>query len=194
MEANVATSFGSPHTHVSATTTGGIFPPNPPSPFCNLVVLIPSTSGNGLIASLATNNAPFMQSVMGPPFSYGMPEFDSNSILTYSTLQNMGLGEGNSKYLVQGSTRGISVPFNVIPYGGVHIPPPPPSLSGAFQQPIGLNANYSLFGVGILGPYSYTTPVGSMSFSLFDTFGNNTFSSVVILARENPGFGQQNPM
>jgi hypothetical protein len=31
MEANFATSSGIPHTLVSATTTGGILPPNPPS-------------------------------------------------------------------------------------------------------------------------------------------------------------------
>jgi hypothetical protein len=84
---------------------------------------------------------PFMQSVMGPPFSYGMPAFDSNSVVTYSTLQNMGMGEGSSNYPMQGSTRGNSVPFNAIPYDGDHIPPPPPSLGGSFQQPIELNAN-----------------------------------------------------
>jgi hypothetical protein len=90
--------------------------------------------------------------------------------------------------------RGTSVPFNAIPYGGGHIPPLSPSLGGAFQQPIGLNANYNLFGAGSLGPSSYTTSVGSMSFSLFDVFGNNAFSSAVVSAGGNPGFGQQNPV
>jgi hypothetical protein len=33
-----------------------------------------------------------------------------------------------------------------------------------------------------------------MSFSLFDTFGNNAFSSAVVSAGGNPGFGQQNPV
>jgi hypothetical protein len=33
-----------------------------------------------------------------------------------------------------------------------------------------------------------------MSFSLFDMFGNNAFSSVVISTRGNLGFGQQNPV
>jgi hypothetical protein len=106
----------------------------------------------------------------------------------------MGLGVGSSNAPVQGSTGGTSVPFNAIPYGGGHIPPPSPSLGGAFQQPIGPNANYNLFGAGSLGPSSYTTPVGSMSFSLFDAFGNNAFSSAVVSAGGNPGFGQQNPV
>jgi hypothetical protein len=126
MEENVATSSGSPHTPILATTTGGIFPPNPPSPVQTTVVSTPSTSGSGLIPSSVVTTAPFTQSVMGPPFSYGMPDFDSNSVLTYSTLQTMGLGAGSSKSPVQGSIGGTSVPFNAIPYGGGHIPPPSP--------------------------------------------------------------------
>jgi hypothetical protein len=192
MEENVATSSGSPHTLVSTTTAGGILPPLPPSPVCTTVVLIPSTLGSGTILSSATTIAPFTQSVMGPPFSYGILSFDSNSILTYSTLHTMGLGVGSSNDPMQGSIEGTSVPFNAIPYGGGHIPPLSPSLGGDFQQPIGLNANYNLFGAGSLGPSSYTTSVGSMSFSLFDTFGNNSFSSAVVSAGGNPGFKQHN--
>jgi hypothetical protein len=63
----------------------------------------------------------------------------------------MGLGAGSSNDPMQGSTEGTSVPFNVIPYGGDHIPPLSPSLGGDFQQPIRLNANYNLFGAGSLG-------------------------------------------
>jgi hypothetical protein len=117
-----------------------------------------------------------------------MPDFDSNSVLTYSTLQTMGLGAGSSNSPMQGSTGGTSVPFNAIPYGGGHIPPSSPSLGGAFQQPIGPNANYNLFGAGSLGPLSYTTSVGSMSFSLFDAFGNNNFSSSCRLGWGQPQF------
>jgi hypothetical protein len=36
--------------------------------------------------------------------------------------------------------------------------------------------------------------VGSTPFSLFDVFGNNTFSSAFISAGGNPSYGQQNPM
>jgi hypothetical protein len=194
MEANVATSSGSPHTPVTTTTSGGILPPLPPSPVRTTVVSTPSTSGSGLIPLSASTTAPFTQSATGPPFSYGMPDFDSNLVLTYSTLQTMGLGVGSSNAPMQGSTGGTSVPFNAIPYGGGHIPPPSPSLGGAFQQPIGPNANYSLFGGGSLGPSSYTMSVGSMSFSLFDAFGNNAFSSAVVSAGGNPSFGQQNPV
>jgi hypothetical protein len=173
------------------TTTGGILSPNPPSPVWTIVVLTPSTLGSGSIPSSAATTAPFTQSAMGPPFSYGMPDFDSNSFLTYSTLQTMGMGVGSSNYPMQGSTKGTSVPFNSIPYGGGHIPPPSPLIGGAFQQPIGPNANYNLFGAGSLGPSSYTTRVGSMSFSLFDVFGNNTFSSTAISTGGNPGFGNK---
>jgi hypothetical protein len=129
---------------------------------------------------------------MGPPFSYGMLGFDSNSVLTYSTLQTMGLGEGSSNYPMQGSTGGTSIPFNAIPYDGGHIPPLSPSLDGAFQQPIRPNSNYKLFGAGSLGPSSYTMSVGSMPFSLFDAFGNNLFSSATVSTGGKPSFGQQN--
>jgi hypothetical protein len=117
-----------------------------------------------------------------------------NFVLTYSTLQTMGLGAGSSNAPLQGSIGGTSTSYNVIPYGGGHIPPLSPSLSGAFQPPIGVSANYNLFGAGSLGPSSYTMSVGSMSFSLFSAFGNNSFSSAVVSAGGNPGFGQQNPV
>jgi hypothetical protein len=104
----------------------------------------------------------------------------------------MGLGARSSNDPVQGSTEGTLVPFSAIPYGVGHIPPLSPSLGGDFQKPIGLNDNYNLFGEGSLGPSSYTMSVGSMSFSLFDTFGNNSFSSAVVSAGGNPRFRQQN--
>jgi hypothetical protein len=114
------------------TTVGGILPPLPPFPVRTIVVLTPSTLGNGLIPLLSSPTVLFTQSATSPPFSYGIPEFDSNSVLTYSTLHTMGMGVGISNTLVQGSNGGSSVPFNAIPYGGVHIPPPSPSLNGAF--------------------------------------------------------------
>jgi hypothetical protein len=104
----------------------------------------------------------------------------------------MGLGEGSSKTPLQGSMGGTSSPYNAIPYGGGNIPPSSPSLDGAPQQLVGSNMNYSLFKVGIQGPSSYTTSVGSISFSLFNVFGNNSFSSVVVSIRGIRGFGQQN--
>jgi len=103
----------------------------------------------------------------------------------------MGLGTWSSKALIQGSVKGTTVPFNDIPYGGGHIPPPSPLLDGVFQQPIGPNDNYSLFGGGILRPSSYTMSVGSMSLHV-DAFGSNVFSSSIVLAGGNPSFGQQN--
>jgi hypothetical protein len=150
MKENVVTSSRSPHTIIMATTAEGMLPPLPPSSVWTIVVLTASTSGSVLILSSMMTTAPFNQSVMGPTFSYGIPDFDSNSFITYSTLHTMGLGEGNSNTLMQGSTRDASIPFNVITYGGGHIPPPSPSLSSSFQQPVRLNANYILFGEGSL--------------------------------------------
>jgi hypothetical protein len=192
MEANVATSSESPHTPLMAVTKGGIPPPNPPSSVRTTVVLTSSTLGSGLISSSAMTTSLFTQSVAEPPFSYGILGFDTNFILTYSTLQTMGLGEGSSNSPLQGSIGCTSSSYNTIHYGGSHIPPLSPSLSNAFHPPIRLNMNYNLFGAGILGPSSYTILVGSMSFSLFDIFGNNAFSSAFVSAGGNLGFGQQN--
>jgi hypothetical protein len=153
-----------------------------------------STLGSGLIPSMATTTAPFTQSETGPPFSYGMPGFDTNSVLTYSTLQTLGVGAGSLNTPLQGSMGGTSTPYSTIPYGGGHIPPSSLSLGGAPQQPIGPNMNYNLFRAGSIAPSSYTTLVVSMSFSLFGAFGNNVFSSAVVSAGGNPGFGQWNPV
>jgi hypothetical protein len=90
---------------------------------------------------MAAITAPFTQSAMGPPFSYGMPNFDTNSVLTYSTLQTLGLGAGSSNAPLQGSMGGTSSPYNAFPYGGGHIPPSSPSLGGASQQPAWPNMN-----------------------------------------------------
>jgi hypothetical protein len=116
-----------------------------------------STSGSGLIPSMAVITAPFTQSATGPPFSYKMPGFDTNSVLSYSTLQTMGLGAGSSNAPLQGSMGGTSAPYNAFPYGGGHIPPSSPSLGGAPQQPVWPNMNYSLFGAGSQGLSSNTT-------------------------------------
>jgi hypothetical protein len=156
------------------------------------MVSTPSTSGNGPIPLSTSTTAPFTQSAMSHPFSYGIPRFDINSFLTYSTLQTMGLEEGSSNSPKQVSTGGTYFSFNVNPYGGDHIPPPSPSLDCDFQSPIMPNTNYRLFGGDILGTSSYTTLVGSMSFSLFGVFGNNVFSSTALSAGGNSIFGQQN--
>jgi hypothetical protein len=87
---------------------------------------------------------------------------------------------------------GTSALYNAFPYNGGHIHPSSPLLGGAPQQLISPNMNYNLFEAGIQGPHSYTTSLGSMSFSLFSAFGNNSFLSAVISAGGNPGFGPQN--
>jgi hypothetical protein len=133
MEANATTSIGSPHTPSTTVTTGGVSPPNLPSQVQATMVSTTSTSGSGPIPSMAMITAPFMQSATGPPFSYGMPKFDTNLVLSYSTLQIMGLGAGRSNAPLQGSMGGASSPYNSFPYGGGHIPLSSPSLGGASQ-------------------------------------------------------------
>jgi hypothetical protein len=113
MEANTTTSSGSPHTPSMASTTGGIPPPNPPSSVRTTMVSLASTSGSGLIPSMVAITALFTQSATGPPFSYEMPGFDTNFVLSYSTLQTMGLGVGSSNAPLQGSMGGTSTPYNL---------------------------------------------------------------------------------
>jgi hypothetical protein len=121
-----------------------------------------------------------------------MSGFGTSTMLSYSTLHNLGLGAGSSNAPLQGSMGGTSSPYNAFPYRGGHIPPSSPSLSGAHQHPAGPNVNYSSFGAGSQGLPSYSMSVGSTPFSLFDTFGNNSFSSAAISVGANPGYGQQN--
>jgi hypothetical protein len=124
-------------------------------------------------------------------------------ILTASTLHSdrlyiapstSGLGAGSSNAPLQGHMGGTSAPFNAFPYGGGHIPPSSPSLSGTHQPSVGPPAHHSLFGAGSQGPPSHNMPVGSTSFSLFGVFGNNAFSSTAFPTGGNPDFRQPIPM
>jgi hypothetical protein len=150
-----------------------------------------STSGNGMILYMVAITALFTQSVIGHPFSYGMPGFGTSTILSHSTLQTLGLEAGSSNAPLQGSMRGTSTPYNSFPYGGGHIPPSSPSLGSAHQHSTGLNVNYSSFGEFSQGLPNYSMLVGSKSFSLFDVFGNNAFSSAAISVGGNLGYGKQ---
>jgi hypothetical protein len=123
-----------------------------------------------------------------------MPGFDTNFVLSYSTLQTSDLGVGNSNDPLQGFMGGTLASYNAFSYGVDHIPPSSPSLDGAHQHPDGLNVNFSSFGEGSQGLPSYSMSIGSTSFSLFNVFGSNAFSSAAISTKGNPGYGQQNPM
>jgi hypothetical protein len=154
----------------------------------------PTTLHSGLIPSLATATTPFTPSATGPPFSYGMPSSGTSPVLSYSTLQTSGLGAGSSSTPLQGHMGGTPSPFNDFPYGGGHIPPSSPSLSGSHQQSVGKPTHHSLFGVGSQGPPSHSILVGSKLFSLIGMFGNNAFSSTAFSTGGNPSFGQSIPM
>jgi hypothetical protein len=161
-------------------------PPPPPPPIRTTINQTPTTSGSGTVPTMTMTIVPSIQNMSGTPFSYKMSGFDSSSTLTYSTLQTVGLGEGSSSAPLQGSFMGTTAPFNAIPYGGGHIPPPSPSLGGAFQQPFKINTSSILFSGGSHGPHSYMTLVGSMPFSLFGAFRNNNFSSSAFSSGGNP--------
>jgi hypothetical protein len=105
-----------------------------------------------------------------------MPGFGTSTVLSYSTLQTLGLGAGSSN----------ATPYNTFPYGGGHIPPLSPSLDGDHQHSTWPNTNYSLFGAGSQGLPSYNIPFGSTSFSLFDTFGNDAFLSATVSTEGQP--------
>lgn len=96
MEENPATSTRSPHTPILVVAGGGVVPHPPPSLVNTTIVQSPTTLGNGSIPSMTLTTVPSIQNASGAPFSYGMPSFESNSVITYSNLQVLGMGEGSS--------------------------------------------------------------------------------------------------
>ena len=82
-----------------------------------------TNSHSGLIPSLAAATTPFTPGATGPLFSNGMPSSVTSPVLSYSTLQTLGLGVGSSSAPLQGHIGGTLIPFNAFPYGGGHIPP-----------------------------------------------------------------------
>jgi hypothetical protein len=193
METNVVTPSGNSSIPTMVVTTGEFSPPNPPPSVGSTMVSTASASHSGLIPYLVAATTPFTPSVIGPPFSYGMPSSGTSPVLSYSTLQTLGLGVVSSSAPLQGHMGGTPAPFNAFPYGGGHIPPSP-SLNGSHQQSVGQPTHHSLFGAGSQGPPSHNMPVGSTPFSWAETFGKNSFSSVTFSTGSNPSFGQSIPM
>jgi hypothetical protein len=192
METNVVTPSGNSSIPITVATTGESSP-NLPSSVRATMVSAATTSHSGPNPSMAAATTPFTPSATGPPFSYGMPSSGTSPVLTYSTLQTLGLGAGSSSAPLQGHLGGTPVPFNAFPYAGGHIPPSSPSLGGPHQQSVGQPTHNSLFGAGSQGPPSHSMPVGSTPFSWNGTFGNNTFSSATFPTGGNPIFGQSTP-
>jgi hypothetical protein len=85
METNAVTPSGNSLIPTTVVTTGEFPPPNPPSSVRATMVSTTSTSHNGPIPSLAMATTPFTPSVIGPPFSYGMPSSGTSLVLSYST-------------------------------------------------------------------------------------------------------------
>jgi hypothetical protein len=193
-ETTVVTPYGNSSIPTMVVTTGEISSPNPPSSIRATMVSTATTSHSGPISSLVTTTTPFTPSATNPPFSDGMPSSGTSPVLSYSTLQTLGLGAGSSRAPLQGHMGSTPTPFNAFPYGGGHILPSPPSLGGSHQQSVGQPTHNSLFGVGSQGPPSHSMPVGLTPFSLNETFGNNTFSSAIFSTGGNPIFGQSTPM
>jgi hypothetical protein len=149
METNDVTPSGNSSIPTMVVPTGEFSPPNPPSSVQATTVSTTSTSHSGPISSLAVVTTPFTSSTIGPPFSYGMPSLSTSPVLSYSTLQTLGLGAGSSSAPLQGHIGGTPTPFNAFPYGGGHIPPSSPSLGGSHQQSVGQPIYHSLFGAGV---------------------------------------------
>ena len=124
-----------------------------------------TTSHSGPDQSMGVATTPFTPSATGPPFSYGMPSSSTSLVLTYSTLQTLGLGAGSSNTPLQGQLGGIHVPFNAFPYAGGHISPSSPSLGGLHQQSAGQPTHTSLFGAGSQGTPTHSMSVGLTPFS-----------------------------
>jgi hypothetical protein len=133
---------------------------------------------------------PFTPSATGPPFSYGMPSSGTSLVLSYSTLQTLGLGVGSSNTPLQGHMGDTPSPFNAFPYGGGHTPHSSPSLGGSHQQTVRQPAHHSLPRAGSQGPPLHNMPVGLTQFFLFGEFGNNAFSSATFPTGGNPSFKQ----
>jgi hypothetical protein len=144
----------------TVVTTRDLSSPNLSSSVRATMVSTATTLYSGPNLSLAVATTPFTPSATGPPFSYGMPSSGTSPILSYSTLQTLGLGAGSSSAPLQGHMGGTPIPFNAFPYGGGHIPPSSPSLGGSHQQSVGQPTHNSLFGAGSQGPPSHNMPVG----------------------------------
>jgi hypothetical protein len=132
METNLVTSSENSSIPTTVATTGEAYP-NLTSSVRATMVSAATTSHSGPIPYIMVAKTPFTPSAIGSPFSYGMPSLGTSPALTYSTLQNLGLGAGSSNAPLQGQLGVIPIPFNDFPYAGGHISPPSPSLGGLHQ-------------------------------------------------------------
>jgi hypothetical protein len=130
METNVVTPSGNSSIPTMVVTTGELSYPNPPSLVQSTMGSTATTLHSGMIPSFAVATTPFTPSAEGPSFSYKMPSLGTSLVLSYSTLQTLGGGVGNSSAPLQGHMGGTPAPFNTFPYRGGHTPPSSPSLGG----------------------------------------------------------------
>jgi hypothetical protein len=187
------TSSGNSSIPITIVTTGEASPNLPLSVVQATTVSVATTSHSGPTPSMAETTPLYTLSATGAPFSYGMPSSGTSAVLTSSTLQTLGLGEGSSNTPLQGQLEDIPVPFNAFPYAGGHIPPSSPSLGGSHQQSAGQPTHTSPFGAGSQGTPAQTQSVGLSPFIWNRTFGNNTFTSAAFPSGGTPVFGQFTP-
>jgi hypothetical protein len=187
------TSSGNSSIPITVTTTGEASSNLALSAVRATMVSAVATSHSGPTPSIAAPTPPYIPSVTGASFSYGMPSSGTSPVLTSSTLQTLGLVAGSSNAPLQGQLGGILVPFNAFPYIGGHIPPSSPSLSGLHQQSAGKPAQTSPLGAGSQGTPAQTLPVGSSPFIWNGMVGNNTFASTAFPSGGTPIFGQSTP-
>jgi hypothetical protein len=106
IETNVVTPSGNSSIPTMVVTTGEPSSPNLLSLVRATMVLTVTTSHSGPNPSLAGATTPFTHSAIDPPFSYNMPSLGTSPILSYSTLQTLGLGVGSSNAPLQGHIGG----------------------------------------------------------------------------------------
>jgi hypothetical protein len=113
MEKNATNSSRNYHIPSTSFISGGVPPPTQLSSVRTTMVSTTSTSGNGLIPSIMAITAPFTHSAIGPSLSYEMPGFDTNFVLSYSTLQTLGLGVAISNAPRQGPMGELQIPIMI---------------------------------------------------------------------------------
>ena len=101
METNAFTSSGNSSIPTIVVTTEESSP-NLPSSVQATMVSVATTSHSGPNPSMVAATTLFTPSATGPPFSYGMPSSGTSPVLTYSTLQTLGLGARSSSAPLQG--------------------------------------------------------------------------------------------
>jgi hypothetical protein len=195
MEANVATSSGSPRTPVMDYYCRGHPTSSPTFLVRTTVVLTPSTSGSGLIP-LMTSTTMFhlLRMRWALPSHMGCPTLIQTRFLLILPYRPWVWGKGAQTLPCKGQPWALlSLLMLSLMVGVIYLLRPLRS-TVLFSSQSGLMLIIACLVEDSLGPSSYT--IGGIYVVLFVrcAFGNNAFSSIAFLTGGNPSFGQQNPV